>query len=88
MCNADVSVATYNWLRDHKHPHPNWNQMHKCRNFDAAIDWAIATQAPPPPTESGEMEREFDPTWVEYEELPRDPRLKGVHREGAYDDFQ
>ncbi|ATZ56076.1 hypothetical protein BCIN_12g06100 [Botrytis cinerea B05.10] len=73
MCNADITVVTYNWLKNHESPHPNFNSQHKCRDFDAALEWAIANQAPPP--KEGKVYRPTDGThYFEYDDLPFDPR--------------
>ena len=80
MCNADVTVVTYNWLKNHKSPHPNFNSQHKCRDFDAALEWAIANQAPPP--KEGKVYRPTDGThYFEYDDLPFDPRKLSWSRE-------
>lgn len=39
MCDADVGVITYDWLKGHQHPLPNFNTIHKCRNLKAIWGW-------------------------------------------------
>ena len=48
MCDADVGIITYNWVKDHDLYYPNFNTVHKCRNFEDIYDWAIAHQAHAP----------------------------------------
>jgi hypothetical protein len=40
MCSGDVSPITANWVLTHHHPHPDFNTVHKCRNFDKLLEWA------------------------------------------------
>lgn len=35
MCDADSTIVTYNWLKKHTAPHPNFNVQHKCGDYDA-----------------------------------------------------
>lgn len=63
MCDADVGVLTYNWVKNHSGPYPNFNTLHKCRNFDNVLAWGRAHQAPRPrggnvkkPADAVEME--------------------------------
>jgi len=44
MCDADPTVITYNWLKKHKSPHPNFNVQHKCRDWDLLVDTAEANR--------------------------------------------
>ncbi|KAK0724427.1 hypothetical protein B0H67DRAFT_470751, partial [Lasiosphaeris hirsuta] len=39
MCASDVTPVTSNWVLTHHSPHPDFNTMHKCRNFDALLGW-------------------------------------------------
>ncbi|OQV05017.1 hypothetical protein CLAIMM_09821 [Cladophialophora immunda] len=39
MCYGDVSVLTYTWSAKKDIPNPNFDVMHKCRNFDRIVDW-------------------------------------------------
>jgi len=67
MCDADASLITYNWLRNHYYPHPNFNVEHQCRDYDRLLEIA--------------EERKVDRTFlrpegkmvVEFEETPFDP---------------
>ncbi|KAG1718418.1 uncharacterized protein EDB91DRAFT_1297460, partial [Suillus paluster] len=33
MCNADVTMITWDWVEGHKSPYPNFNTRHQCRNL-------------------------------------------------------
>ena len=46
MCDADVGVMTYDWVKGRGHPSPDFNTKHKCRNFDDILRWGLAHQAP------------------------------------------
>ena len=48
LCDADTGVVTYNWVRHMSHPTPNFNTVHKCRDFEAVRKWAKAHRAPVP----------------------------------------
>jgi len=37
MCDADATLITYNWLKHHRNPHPNFNVAHKCRDYGRII---------------------------------------------------
>ncbi|KAF2839591.1 hypothetical protein M501DRAFT_932416 [Patellaria atrata CBS 101060] len=39
MCNFDVGLVTYNWVRDHQNPTPNSNAMHKCVDWEHVQGW-------------------------------------------------
>ncbi|KAG2148153.1 uncharacterized protein EDB93DRAFT_1250211 [Suillus bovinus] len=41
MCNADVTVITWDWVRGQKYPLPNFNTRHQCRNYEKILDWAV-----------------------------------------------
>ncbi|KAG1838415.1 hypothetical protein C8R48DRAFT_742769 [Suillus tomentosus] len=41
MCNADVTMMTWDWIRGHKIPYPNFNTRHQCRNYEEILDWAV-----------------------------------------------
>lgn len=44
MCDADTSIITYNWLKGHANPQPNFNVQHQCRNFEAILKYARDNQ--------------------------------------------
>lgn len=39
MCESDVTPVTSNWVFTHHTPHPDFNTMHKCRNFTKLLEW-------------------------------------------------
>ncbi|KAF2244522.1 hypothetical protein BU26DRAFT_523172 [Trematosphaeria pertusa] len=39
MCDADTGVLTYVWVKGHSKPFPDFRVQHKCRNFDAVLQW-------------------------------------------------
>ncbi|KAL8779321.1 MAG: hypothetical protein Q9213_007001 [Squamulea squamosa] len=45
-CDADVGVITYNWVAIRDLPWPNFNVLHKCRNFDGVVEWSKKHNAP------------------------------------------
>ena len=45
-CDADVGVITYNWVAVRDLPWPNFNVLHKCRNFEGVVDWSKNHNAP------------------------------------------
>ncbi|KAL8756448.1 MAG: hypothetical protein Q9199_002930 [Rusavskia elegans] len=46
ICDADVGVITYNWVAVRDAPWPNFNTVHKCRNFDGIVEWSKKNNAP------------------------------------------
>lgn len=50
MCQADTGLITYAWVPFSDHPTPDFNTMHKCRNFDAIREWVV-DQAPEKPVD-------------------------------------
>ncbi|KAG1813504.1 uncharacterized protein BJ212DRAFT_1365333 [Suillus subaureus] len=40
MCNADVTMITWDWVEGHDIPYPNFNNRHQCRNYEKILDWA------------------------------------------------
>jgi hypothetical protein len=44
MCDADPTLITYNWLKRHRSPHPNFNVQHTCRNWNSLVDTAAANR--------------------------------------------
>ncbi|KAG1758120.1 hypothetical protein EDD22DRAFT_912318 [Suillus occidentalis] len=41
MCNADVTMITWDWVQGHKDPWPDFNTRHQCRNYEKIMDWAV-----------------------------------------------
>ena len=71
MCNADVGVITYSWVKNHYQPHPNFNVQHKCRNWDAVLEWVKEHQL-----DASSLGRNYftrPAEYVEFDEPPFDP---------------
>ncbi|KAG1728438.1 hypothetical protein EDB19DRAFT_1746780 [Suillus lakei] len=41
MCNADVTIITWDWVQGYTAPYPNFNTRHQCRNIEKILDWNI-----------------------------------------------
>ena len=39
MCNANVDIITHHWVDVQKHPFPDFNINHQCRDFEAVLKW-------------------------------------------------
>ncbi|KAH9947858.1 hypothetical protein B0H21DRAFT_691091, partial [Amylocystis lapponica] len=39
MCNADAGLVTFDWVAGFPTPYPDFNTLHRCRNFDRIMDW-------------------------------------------------
>lgn len=39
MCIADAGVITYEWVHGFSDPYPDFNTLHKCRNFEKILTW-------------------------------------------------
>jgi Mycotoxin biosynthesis protein UstYa len=39
MCNADTGIITYEWVDGWLSPRPDYNTVHRCRNFDKIQNW-------------------------------------------------
>ncbi len=72
MCDADMTLITYNWINNHYQPHPNFNVQHKCRNFDAAKQWTIQRRIDGSLLQHNYFTRPNEPV-VEFDEPPFDP---------------
>jgi hypothetical protein len=47
MCHADVGVIAHQWVKHYPgKPYPNFNVMHKCRNFEQVLQWTYDQQIP------------------------------------------
>ncbi|QPH12467.1 hypothetical protein C2857_004664 [Epichloe festucae Fl1] len=42
MCNADVSLLTFDWIPNFHKPWPNFRIVHECANWEAIEEWAWA----------------------------------------------
>jgi Asp-tRNA(Asn)/Glu-tRNA(Gln) amidotransferase B subunit len=72
MCDADMTLITYNWINNHYQPHPNFNVQHKCRDFDAAMEWTIQRRINASSLEQNYFTRPEEAV-VEFDEPPFDP---------------
>ncbi|CAD6585149.1 MAG: hypothetical protein ASARMPRED_002025 [Alectoria sarmentosa] len=64
LCQADVSIITFDWVKGRKHPQPHYGNPKECRNYEDILAWAVENQAPVPPGNKirkpdGAMEREM-----------------------------
>lgn len=39
MCVADAGVITHAWVHGFSNPYPDFNTLHKCRNFEKILAW-------------------------------------------------
>ena len=46
MCNADVGLIPMVWATNWTLPLPDFNTLHKCKNWDSAIDFARGRSLP------------------------------------------
>ena len=54
MCDADVSVITYQWFPQTERLVPNFNNPRKCRDYGAVLQWAKEHQASAPTSHTNE----------------------------------
>ncbi|PQE27647.1 Tat pathway signal sequence protein [Rutstroemia sp. NJR-2017a BBW] len=40
MCSGDLSILTYNWVKEERMPKPNFRTVHACQNWDHMVGWA------------------------------------------------
>ena len=74
MCDADMTLITYNWVSNHYQPHPNFNVQHKCRNFEAAMEWTLDRRINASSLEHNYFTRPEGEAVIEFEEPPFDPQ--------------
>ena len=77
VCDADVGIITYNWIKNHHAPHPNFNVQHRCRDFDAVVRYALAHGIDGSSFPRGYFLRPADRPVVEFDEPPFDPEADG-----------
>ena len=77
MCDADVHLLTYNWVKGHDAPHPNFNIARQCRNFDIIKQYAIDHALDGSRLPKKYFEKPKDGSVMEYEEPPFDPDEEG-----------
>jgi hypothetical protein len=73
MCDADATPITYNWIKNHYKPHPNFNVQHQCRNYSALLEVAAGQRVDGGGFENGWILRPTDAPVVEFDEPPFDP---------------
>ncbi|KAJ5188597.1 hypothetical protein N7491_004916 [Penicillium cf. griseofulvum] len=42
MCNADLSINTFDWIPNYPKPWPNFEVVHKCANWESIEEWVLA----------------------------------------------
>ena len=68
ICDADGALITYNWLKNHYYPHPNFNVEHQCRDYSRLLEFAEERRL------NGTLLRPEGKVGVEFEEeMPVDP---------------
>jgi len=72
MCDADMGIITYNWRKHHYRPHPNFNVQHKCRDFEAGLEWGLERQIDASSLENDYFTRPDKPV-VDFDIPPFDP---------------
>ncbi|TEY43142.1 hypothetical protein BOTCAL_0378g00080 [Botryotinia calthae] len=77
MCDADVHLVTYNWLKGHDAPHPNFNTARQCRSFEAVKQYVIENALDGSNLPKMYFEKPKDGSVMEYEEPPFDPLADG-----------
>jgi hypothetical protein len=71
MCDADSTLITYNWIKKHTSPHPNFNTQHDCRNYSAILELAKSSRVNASVfPQKGNFPKD---SIVEFEEPPFDP---------------
>ncbi|CAF9941456.1 MAG: hypothetical protein HETSPECPRED_003233 [Heterodermia speciosa] len=74
MCDADMTLITYNWISNHYQPHPNFNVQHKCRNFESAKEWTFRRRIDASSLKHHYFTRPEEETVVDFKEPPFDPQ--------------
>ena len=46
MCQADISLVTWEWQPNRELPFANFNVKHECRNWGKIMEWTKQHQAP------------------------------------------
>ncbi|KAJ1715748.1 hypothetical protein NYO67_2047 [Aspergillus flavus] len=41
MCNADLSLNTFDWIPNYPRPWPNFEVVHRCANWESIEEWAL-----------------------------------------------
>ena len=45
MCNSDLGLITFHWVKDNPTPYPDFNTWHQCRDPEAVLRLAKAQEA-------------------------------------------
>ena len=78
MCDADANLITYNWIKNHYAPHPNFNVQHQCRDYNRLLEVAAEHKLDGSMFSHGWILRPTDRPVVEFEgEPPFDPLIDG-----------
>lgn len=72
-CDGDVNMITYNWVKGYYAPHPNFNVVHQCRDFESIAKYAYDHRIVSPLFTKGYFTRPTDESFVEFDEPPVDP---------------
>ncbi|KAI5812026.1 hypothetical protein BZA77DRAFT_253862, partial [Pyronema omphalodes] len=46
MCDGDVGMITYIWIKGHNYPMPDFSNTHRCRNFEGIRNWVEENKVP------------------------------------------
>jgi Mycotoxin biosynthesis protein UstYa len=77
MCDADVGMFGFNWVKNKFGPHANFNVQHQCRDYEQVLRWADEHQADPGHKHPSAFLRPAGHPTVNYEESPHDPFVEG-----------
>ena len=77
MCDADANLVTYNWIKNHYAPKPNFNVQHQCRNYERLLDLAAQLKVDGTAFPNGWILRPTDRPVVEFEQPPFEPDAEG-----------
>ncbi|KAL1610711.1 hypothetical protein SLS60_002381 [Paraconiothyrium brasiliense] len=75
-CKADVTLMTYNKVKNYPKPLPDFSTRHKCRNFPSVLDW-IRSRAIP--VEPPEYDFPYLPETKEYSKPPQPDVWSKMH---------
>jgi hypothetical protein len=76
MCDADANVVTYNWIKRHLAPKPNFNVQHQCRDYERLLQITAKQKLDGSKFENGWILRPLDRSVVEFEQPPYDPEAE------------
>ncbi|KAF2715326.1 hypothetical protein K504DRAFT_457500 [Pleomassaria siparia CBS 279.74] len=73
MCDADANLVTYNWIKHHYAPKPNFNVQHQCRNYERLLSVAAKQKVDGSQFAKGWILRPEDRPVADFVEPPYDP---------------